>query len=98
VCPWHVMWHELASNGAESVEQMLTEAAMDETVLVTVATGNTGRPLVQLLRERGVPVRVMVRSAADRGGFVAPLDAVVADFDDAASLAAALDGAGDAVD
>lgn len=39
---------------------------MNGTVLVTGATGNTGRPLVELLRQRGVPVRVMMRSAADR--------------------------------
>lgn len=37
---------------------------MSGTVLVTGATGNTGRPLVELLSRRGVSVRVMVRSAA----------------------------------
>jgi uncharacterized protein YbjT (DUF2867 family) len=65
---------------------------MDGTVLVTGATGNTGGPLVELLGQRGVPVRVMVRSAAARERFAGAPDAVVADFDDPASLAAALAG------
>ena len=59
-------------------------------VLVTGATGNTGRPIVEELLARGASVRAMVRSS----GRVLPGDpeTVVADFDDVASLRAALDG------
>jgi uncharacterized protein YbjT (DUF2867 family) len=58
------------------------------TVLVTGATGNTGRPLVEELLRRGASVRALVRKpdAAVAG------DPVVADFDDADSLRAALEG------
>jgi uncharacterized protein YbjT (DUF2867 family) len=62
-------------------------------VLVTGATGNTGRAVVQALARRGVPVRAMVRAEADRGRLPAGVEVAVADFDDAASLAAALRGA-----
>lgn len=66
---------------------------MTGTVLVTGATGNTGAPLVDLLVGRGVPVRAMVRSEAGRAHVAGRgVETVVADFDDAASIAAALDG------
>jgi uncharacterized protein YbjT (DUF2867 family) len=65
----------------------------DRPVLVTGATGNTGRALVDALTRRGAPVRAMVRSAADRGKLPAGVPAVVADFDDPESIAAALAGA-----
>ena len=65
----------------------------DRPVLVTGATGNTGRALVDALTRRGAPVRAMVRSAADRGKLPAGVPAVVADFDDPESIAAALTGA-----
>ena len=59
-------------------------------VLVTGATGNTGRPLVEELLTRDAVVRAMVRSAD------APVpgdpEKVVADFDDPGSLRAALEG------
>jgi uncharacterized protein YbjT (DUF2867 family) len=62
-------------------------------VLVTGATGTTGSALVQLLSQRGVPVRVMVRRAADATRVGANLEsAVVADFDDPDSLVAAVHG------
>jgi uncharacterized protein YbjT (DUF2867 family) len=61
-------------------------------VLVTGATGNTGRPLVELLRTRGVPVRAMVRSAAPAPRFGDGVEEFVADFDDSPSIAAALAG------
>ena len=61
-------------------------------VLVTGATGNTGRPLVELLRTRGVPVRAMARSAAPAPRFGDGVEEFVADFDDSASIAAALEG------
>jgi len=63
-------------------------------VLVTGATGNTGRAIAQALARRGVPVRAMVRAEADRGRLPAGVEVAVADFDDPASLAAALRGAG----
>jgi len=66
-------------------------------VLVTGATGNTGRPLVELLRECGVRVRAMVRSRSARDQLNARgIDAVVADFDDPHAVSAALAGVGSA--
>ncbi len=65
-------------------------------VLVTGATGNTGRAVLDALIEGGAPVRAMVRTEADRSRLPAGTPVVTADFDDAASLAAALDGAGQA--
>lgn len=62
-------------------------------ILVTGATGNTGRAIVDALVERGALVRAMVRAEADRGKLPAGVDSVVADFDDTAAIAAALDGA-----
>jgi uncharacterized protein YbjT (DUF2867 family) len=63
-------------------------------ILVTGATGNTGRPLVEALARLGAPVRAMVRDPASRTALPDGVQVAVADFDDAASLAAALDGAG----
>jgi uncharacterized protein YbjT (DUF2867 family) len=62
-------------------------------VLVTGATGNTGRAIIDALIARDAPVRAMVRTAADAGRLPGGVDLAVADFDDPASLAAALDGA-----
>lgn len=62
--------------------------------LVTGATGNTGGAAVGALVRRGTPVRAMVRSEADRGKLPDGVQAVIADFDDPASIAAALAGAG----
>jgi uncharacterized protein YbjT (DUF2867 family) len=62
-------------------------------VLVTGATGNTGRALLDALVRRGVPVRAMVRAEADGGKLPAGVPLAVADFDDPASIAAALEGA-----
>lgn len=64
------------------------------TVLVTGATGNTGRALVDALTRRGAPVRAMIRAETDRSRLPDDVEVAVADFDDAGSLAAALDGAG----
>ena len=66
----------------------------DNPILVTGATGNTGRPLVEALVRLGAPVRDMVRAPASRTTLPDGVQVAVADFDDAASLAAALDGAG----
>jgi uncharacterized protein YbjT (DUF2867 family) len=63
------------------------------TVLVTGATGSTGSALLDQLLPRGVDVRVMVRRDTDVPPFlVLGADVAVADFDDAAACAAALDG------
>src|SRR5215469_13027901 len=62
-------------------------------ILVTGATGNTGRAIVDALVERGAPVRAMVRAEADRGKLRPEVEGVVADFDNSAAVAAALDGA-----
>ena len=62
-------------------------------ILVTGATGNTGRALVDALTGRGAPVRAMVRTEADRGKLPAGVDVAVADFDDPQAVAVALDGA-----
>ncbi|WP_028923729.1 SDR family oxidoreductase [Pseudonocardia acaciae] len=65
----------------------------DDTVLVTGATGNTGRELVELLHGRDVRIRVMVRSEAAQGRFRGTaVEAAVADFDDPDAVAAALAG------
>jgi uncharacterized protein YbjT (DUF2867 family) len=63
-------------------------------ILVTGATGNTGRAIVAALDRRGAPVRAMVRTEADRSRLPAGVAVAVADFDDPASVAAALEGAG----
>jgi uncharacterized protein YbjT (DUF2867 family) len=69
------------------------DATLTAPILVTGATGNTGRAIVDALVERRVPVRAMVRTAADRGKLPAGIDVVVADFNETAAVAAALDGA-----
>ena len=66
----------------------------EQPILVTGATGNTGSALVDRLTQRGAPVRVMVRGQGDAAQFdAARVSVVVADFDDAESLSAALAGA-----
>ncbi|GLW74868.1 nucleotide-diphosphate-sugar epimerase [Kitasatospora phosalacinea] len=63
-------------------------------IVVTGATGTVGSAVVGGLRERGVPVRALVRDAASvPAGWDAGVEAVVADFADPASLDAALAGA-----
>lgn len=64
-----------------------------QTVLVTGATGTTGSALLRLLEESGFALRAMIRHKQD----VAKLgdtsaSIVIGDFDDAGSIAAALDG------
>jgi uncharacterized protein YbjT (DUF2867 family) len=63
------------------------------TFLATGATGNTGAVLLRLLQQRGVAVRAMVRHERDLARLGnSPASIVVGDFDDANSIAAALDG------
>lgn len=63
-------------------------------VLVTGATGNTGRAVVEALAARGALVRAMVRAEADRSKLRPGVEVVVADFDETPAISAALDGAG----
>jgi uncharacterized protein YbjT (DUF2867 family) len=60
---------------------------MTETVLVTGATGNTGGALVELLVQRGVGVRVLLRRGADAARFQGATLAL-ADLDDERAVAA----------
>jgi uncharacterized protein YbjT (DUF2867 family) len=69
---------------------------VNEPVLVCGATGSTGRAVLDALVGRGVPVRAMVREGKDSGGLPAGVQVAVADFDDAASVTAALHGAAQA--
>lgn len=64
-------------------------------VLVTGAAGKTGEPVVRQLRERGVPVRALVRRLDHRSEALEALGAevVVGDFFDVASLRSAVSGA-----
>jgi uncharacterized protein YbjT (DUF2867 family) len=78
-----------AGSGKEGGKIMKQQAGP---VLVTGATGNTGRAIVDALTERGAQVRAMVRTPADRSKLPDGVQAVVADFDETASIAAALDG------
>src|SRR5437588_12180113 len=59
--------------------------------LITGATGNIGGKLVQLLSERGHPVRALVRDPA-RARFPAGVEAVVADLDEPDSVVRAAKG------
>ena len=62
-------------------------------ILVTGATGNTGRAIAGAVAGRGAPVRAMVRREADRSKLRAGVEVAVADFDEVAAVAAAPDGA-----
>lgn len=61
------------------------------TILVTGATGNVGRKVVQQLVERGAPVRALVRDPA-KAGFPAGVDLVQGDLLDPDALRAACRG------
>lgn len=63
------------------------------TVLVAGASGTTGAEVVRQLVEAVTPVRAMSRSEEKAAALLGPgVEAVVADFGDSASLAAAMDG------
>ena len=61
-------------------------------ILVTGATGNTGRAIVGGLLAAGASVRAMVRRTEQAGIFPAGVDVVVADMGRADSLPAAVEG------
>jgi uncharacterized protein YbjT (DUF2867 family) len=62
-------------------------------ILVTGATGKTGRALVEQLASRGVPVRTLVRDLTSAGGLAAPgVELVVGDLGRPETLAPALAG------
>jgi uncharacterized protein YbjT (DUF2867 family) len=86
----------LGAVGSPTLASGETEVAVTarvETVLVTGATGNTGSALLGLLAERGVPTRAMVRREGDAERVhPRPASVAVADFDDPAAIAAALEG------
>lgn len=64
-----------------------------DTILVTGATGNTGKAVAQALLDRGVVPAAMARKPADVARVPRGItDLRVADFDDADSIAAALEG------
>jgi len=62
-------------------------------ILVTGATGNTGRAVVRQLAAAGHPVRAMVRDPAQASQFGADIEVVVADMTQPDSLSAAVVGA-----
>ena len=66
--------------------------AVNPPILITGATGSTGSAITQNLTAAGHPVRVMVRKPPAAGAFPAAVDAVIGDFDDPKSMAAALTG------
>ncbi|GFE13401.1 hypothetical protein Sgleb_14480 [Streptomyces glebosus] len=61
-------------------------------IVVTGATGNIGRPLVDQLLVRGARVRALTRSP-ERAGLPAAVETVRADFTSDRSMATALEGA-----
>ncbi len=60
--------------------------------LITGATGNIGRSVVEQLHEAGHDVRALVRDASRAESLPKGIDIAVGDLDDAASIAAALRG------
>ena len=60
--------------------------------LITGATGNIGRSVVEQLHEQGHDVRALVRSASRAELLPDGVDIAIGDLDDADSVAAALDG------
>lgn len=61
-------------------------------ILVAGATGTNGRELLKILAARGAQAQAMLRSADDKGVVPDGISTVAGNFDDDASLAAALAG------
>lgn len=61
-------------------------------ILVTGASGQLGRQVLEEVVKAGKPVKAMYRGAGDARGAPAEVEAVIADFTDKASLAKALQG------
>jgi len=71
-----------------------TSIAKVPNLLITGATGSIGTELINILSQRGIPFRAMVRSSKDaqRLATLAGADIVLGDFNDATTLAQALTG------
>jgi uncharacterized protein YbjT (DUF2867 family) len=61
-------------------------------ILVTGASGQVGRQVLEEVLKTGKPVKAMYRSAEDARSALSGVEAVIADFADKASLAKALQG------
>jgi uncharacterized protein YbjT (DUF2867 family) len=61
--------------------------------LITGATGNIGKPLVEQLSAAGQPVRALVRDSSRADALPAGVDVAVGNLDDTGSLTSALKGA-----
>lgn len=61
-------------------------------ILITGASGNVGRAVVEQMRTTGVPLRGLYRSSREAERAPAGVTPVIGDFADPASLRAALDG------
>ena len=94
---------ELITRGADRVfvsdgtSRMNARNVIDELppgpVLVTGATGFLGRPLVQRLRDSGVPTRALVRNEADASRLAsAGVDVIVGDIGNDEAVAKAVEG------
>src|SRR5215470_16135178 len=82
---------------ATATDQTKSERST-KTMLVTGATGDTGRPTVKLLLERGHKVKALVRKDGERARILRDqgADVVVGDMLDISSMRRAADGASSA--
>lgn len=73
---------------------MNTKPTKSPSLLITGATGTIGKALTQILAERGIPFRAMVRSPKDARDLtaLAGAEVVAGDFNDPATMAQALTG------
>jgi len=73
---------------------MNTTQTKSPSLLITGATGAIGKELTQMLSERGIPFRAMVRSPKDAGNLAAlpGAEVVKGDFNDPTTMAQALKG------
>ncbi len=71
---------------------MAAEAENANLILVTGATGNIGRPLLEELVDIEAAIRILVRNPSRLGERFDHLDIVAGDLDEPATLAAAMEG------